>query len=397
MAGDWVPDALIEQKMGQTKREMMDYIEKNSEKIDSNLPVFFGHVISILENNFPDIPDQVYDRFIDDVTVKVLEESKRSTDVEYIERLFRHATRVKRKYTGRAIFDIVLGLKLIDIGKYKDAIDILMKYRTVDAIVCTAIAFCYYELSALELPPDQRPDKSTTSSMALSAREQMIELARLQPPVNRLRFPQVIQELRVNKIFWFMIKLAIDWFPDQPVYLKIGLEKAKKDQNRDMRGELLKIAAERYYSDMFFLRDLYHFKLEARDAGGATAVVRQMMQQHPDELEPLYYGLQLAIMSSQDSAYQKFRSTAISKKMPAHVILLLDLAFFLISGRRTDAEVMFEDMEKKLPALGYYLEVLDYLMQDIFSEDEKRSKTARKVFMDSIDQYCLKLIKMKED
>ncbi|HOS81186.1 MAG TPA: hypothetical protein PK445_00420 [Methanolinea sp.] len=397
MAGEWVPDALIEQKMGQTKREMMDYIEKNSEKIDSNLPVFFGHVVSILENNFPDIPDQVYDRFIDDVTVKVLEESKRSTDVEYIERLFRHATRVKRKYTGRAIFDIVLGLKLIDIGKYKDAIDILMKYRTVDAIVCTAIAFCYYELSALELPPDQRPDKSTTSSMALSAREQMIELARLQPPVNRLRFPQVIQELRVNKIFWFMIKLAIDWFPDQPVYLKIGLEKAKKDQNRDMRGELLKIAAERYYSDMFFLRDLYHFKLEARDAGGATAVVRQMMQQHPDELEPLYYGLQLAIMSSQDSAYQKFRSTAISKKMPAHVILLLDLAFFLISGRRTDAEVMFEDMEKKLPALGYYLEVLDYLMQDIFSEDEKRSKTARKVFMDSIDQYCLKLIKMKED
>jgi len=40
MPGEWVPDALVEQKMGQTKREMMDYIEKNSEKIDSNLPVF---------------------------------------------------------------------------------------------------------------------------------------------------------------------------------------------------------------------------------------------------------------------------------------------------------------------------------------------------------------------
>ncbi len=396
MPGEWVPDALVEQKMGQTKREMMDYIEKNSEKIDSNLPVFFGYVVSILENNFPDIPDQAHDRFIDDVTVKVLEESKRSTDIEYIERLFRHATRVKKKYTGRAIFDIVLGLKLIDIGKYRDAIDILMKYRAVDTIVCTAIAFSYYQLSALELPPDQKPDKDTTSSMALSAREQMIELARLQPPVNRLRFPQVIQELRVNKIFWFMMKLAIDWFPDQPVYLKIGLEKAKKDQNRDMRGELLKIASERYYSDMFFLRDLYHFKREVRDASGATAVVRQMMQQHPDELEPLYYGLQLAIMSSQESAYQKFRSTAISKKMPAHIILLLDFAFFLISGRKTDAEVLFEDMKKKLPALGYYLEALDYLMRDIFSDDEKRSITAKKVFLDSIDQYCLKLIKMKE-
>lgn len=397
MPAEWVPDAIVEQRLAQAKREMMDYIEKNSEKIDSNLPVFFGHVVSMLENNFPDIPDQVYDRFIDDVTVKVLEESKRSTDVEYIEKLFRNATRVKRKYTGRALFDIVLGLKLIDIGKYKDAIDILMKYRTVDAIVCTAIAFCYYELSALELPPDQRPDKSTTSSMALSAREQMIELARLKPPVNRLRFPQVIQELRVNKIFWFMIKLAIDWFPDQPDYIKIGLEKAKKDQNKEMRGELLKIAAERYYSDMFFLRDLYHFKREARDAAGATAVVRQMMQQHPDELEPLYYGLQLSIMSSQEAAYQKFRSTAVSKKMPAHVILLLDLAFLLISGRRSDAEVMFEDMEKKLPSLGYYLAALEYIIRDIFSEDERRSKAAKKAFLDSIDQYCLKLIRMKED
>ncbi|MCQ8894682.1 MAG: hypothetical protein NQU46_08675 [Methanolinea sp.] len=396
MPEEWIPDALIEQKMSQTKREMMEYIEKNSEKIDSNIPIFFGHVVSILENNFPGITDQVHDRFIDDVTVKVLEESKRSTDIDYIERLFRHATRVKKKYTGRAIFDIVLGLKLIEIGKYQDAITILTKYRTVDAIVCTAIAFCYYELAALELPPDQRADKSTTSSMALSAREQMIELARLLPPVNRLRFPQVVQELRVNKIFWFMIRLAIDWFPAEPVYLRIGLEKAKKDGNREMRGELLKIASERYYNDMFFLRDLYHFKLEARDAAGATAVVRQMMQQHPEELEPLYYGLQLSIMSSQEGAYQKFRSTATAKKMPAHIILLLDLAFFLISGRRTDAEVMLEDMKKKLPALEYYLDVLGYLMGDIFSEDEKRSKSAKKTFIDSIDHYCLKLIRMKE-
>jgi len=35
-------------------------------------------------------------------------------------------------------------------------------------------------------------------------------------------------------------------------------------------------------------------------------------------------------------------------------------------------------------------------MRDIFSDDEKRSITAKKVFLDSIDQYCLKLIKMKE-
>jgi len=396
MPEEWVPDALVEQRMGQTKREMMEYIEKNSDKIDSNLPVFFGHVVSILENSYPDVADQVHDRFIDDVTVKVLEESKRSTDIEHIEKIFRHATRVKKKYTGRAIFDIVLGLKLIDQGRYSEAIETLKKYRTVDAMVCTAIAFCYYELSALELPPDKKPDKSTTSGMALSSREQMIELVRLRPPVNRIRFPHVVQELRVNKIFWFMIKMATDWFPEEPEYIKIGLEKAKKDSNREMRGELLKLAAERYYSDMFFLRDLYHFKLEDRDAGGATSVVRQMMQQHADELEPIYYGLQLSIITSQESAYQKFRSTAISKKMPAHIILMLDLAFMTIAGRKSDAEVMLEDTKKKLPALGYYLEVLEYLTGDIFSEEEKRMKTAKKIFLDSIDMYCLKLLKMKE-
>lgn len=396
MADAWVPDALLEQKIGKTKHELMDYIEKNAERIDSNLPVFFGYVVSVIENNYPDITDQAYDRFIDDVTVKVLEESKQSTDIEHIEKLFRHATRVKKKYTGRAIFDIVLGLKLIDMGRYSEAVETLKKYRTVDAMVCTAIAFCFYELSALELPPDKKPDRSTTSGMALSSREQMIELVRLRPPVNRIKFPHVVQELRVNKIFWFMIKMATDWFPDEPEYIKIGLEKAKKDGNREMRGELLKLAAERYYSDMFFLRDLYHFKLEDRDAGGATSVVRQMMQQHPQELEPIYYGLQLSIITTQESAYQKFRSTAISKKMPAHIILMLDLTFMILAGRREDAEVMLDDIKKKLAALEYYLEVLQYLMADIFSDDEKRTRSAKKLFMDSIDMYCLRLLKMKE-
>lgn len=396
MAEAWVPDALLEQKIGKTKQELMDYIEKNADRIDSNLPVFFGYVVSIIENNYPDITDQAYDRFIDDVTVKVLEESRQSTDIEHIEKLFRHATRVKKKYTGRAIFDIVLGLKLIDMGRYSEAVETLKKYRTVDAMVCTAIAFCFYELSALELPPDKKPDRSTTSGMALSSREQMIELVRLRPPVNRIKFPHVVQELRVNKIFWFMIKMATDWFPDEPEYIKIGLEKAKKDGNREMRGELLKLAAERYYSDMFFLRDLYHFKLEDRDAGGATSVVRQMMQQHPQELEPIYYGLQLSIITTQESAYQKFRSTAISKKMPAHIILMLDLTFMILAGRREDAEVMLDDIKKKLAALEYYLEVLQYLMADIFSDDEKRTRSAKKLFMDSIDMYCLRLLKMKE-
>jgi len=53
MPGQWAPDALVEQKMGQTKREMMEYIEKNSEKIDSNLPVFLDMSYLSWKRTFP--------------------------------------------------------------------------------------------------------------------------------------------------------------------------------------------------------------------------------------------------------------------------------------------------------------------------------------------------------
>ena len=136
--------------------------------------------------------------------------------------------------------------------------------------------------------------------------------------------------------------------------------------------------------------ELYHFKMEARDLGGATSVVRQMMQQHPDELEPIYYGMQLSILSSQNSAYQQFRSAAISKKMPATLILLLDFAFVVLTGEQTDMIACLEDIKKKMAGKNHYLTLIEYTVHDIFSDDDKRVKTARKAFLDSLDQYLLK-------
>jgi hypothetical protein len=396
MDEEWQPDAIIDLKISEVKKDLYEYVEKNSEKIDSNIPIFFGHVVAILEKSFPHITDTAYDRVIDDITVKVLMESSHATDVDYIEKLFRHAIRTRRRPTGRALFDIILGIKMIDLGRYNEAVEILKKYRTMDAIVCTAIAYSYHVLAGELQGGAERPVKATPSQMDLNAREQMIELARLKPPVNRLKFPQVVQDLRVNKIFWYMLKLGIEWFPHEQEFLKIGLEKAKKDGNRDRRGELLKIASERYYSDMFFLRELYHFKLEARDIGGATSVVRQMMQQHPDEFEPIYYGMQLSILSSQNAAYQQFRSAAISQKMPKSIVLLLDFAFVVLSGQESEVIACMEDIKKKLAGKNHYLTLIEYTVHDIFSGDEKRVKAARKAFLDSLDQYCLKQIGMKE-
>jgi hypothetical protein len=296
------------------------------------------------------------------------------------------------------IFDIILGFKLIDLGKYNQAAEVLTKYRTTDAIICTAISYCYYALSEEHLneggvpAPSRRP-----SEKALAAREQMIELVRLRPPVNRLKFPHVLQELKINKVFWYMVRLAIDWFPTEVEFLKIGLEKAKKDGNKDMRGELLKIASERYFSDMFFLRDLYHFKIESRDASGATAVVRQMMQQHPDELEPVYYGMQLSIISSQNSAYSSFRKMAVTKKMPSNVLALLDFEFELVAGKKTETYACLEEIRNRVLSKSHYLILIEYATDDAFSDVEKRAKVAKKAILDSLDLYCMKILKMKTD
>ncbi len=398
MEEEWQPDAVLDIRIAQVRKELSEYVEKNAEKIDSNLPVFYGHVMSIIENSFQGISDEAHDRLIDDVTMKVLEVSKRSGDIEYVERLFSHAVRMRKRQAGRMIFDVILGFKLIDLGKYNQAVEVLSKYRAIDAIICTAISYCFYALSEEHLSEVGVPAHNRRpSEKALAAREQMIELVRLRAPVNRLKFPHVLQELKINKIFWFMIRLAVDWFPTEIEFLKLGLDKARKDGNRDMRGELLKIASERYFNDMFFLRDLYHYKIEMRDASGATAVVRQMMQQHPDELEPVYYGMQLSIISSQSSAYSSFRNIAAGKKMPSNVLALLDFEFELVAGKKNETYACLEEIRNRALSKSHYLIMIEYVTEDAFSDVEKRAKAARKTILDSLDLYCMKILKMKTD
>ena len=94
------PDAIVRVKLNQMKKDFFDYIEKNSEKIDSNVPVFYGHVVTTLEKSIPNISDDLYDRFIDSITLRVLEKSKLSSDITYVEKLFDYAERNKRKKTG---------------------------------------------------------------------------------------------------------------------------------------------------------------------------------------------------------------------------------------------------------------------------------------------------------
>jgi hypothetical protein len=397
MDGEWQPDAIVRVKLNQMKKDFFDYIEKNSEKIDSNIPVFFGHVIATLEKTLPDLNDELYDRFIDNITIRVLEASKMSDDLGYVDKLLDHAERNKRKKTGKALYDIVLGMKMIKNGKYAEAIEQLKKYRNMDAIICPAIAYCYFIRARSQSgPPDPEDLVRGPSQKELAAREQMIELVRINPPVNRLREMGIGDDPGINKIFWFMLKQAMEWFPGDREYFRIGIEKASKDGKHDVREELLGIAVERFFDDMYFLRGMYKLKFESRDAMGVAGVIKQMTQQYPDELEPIYYGLKLSIITMREEVYSKFRKMAINKNIPQRVLVLLDFEFEMMIGKHYEAHACLEEIKVIFGPHHYYVILLEFVAHDFLSDDEKRVKQAKKAMIDSIDQYCLKALKIQD-
>jgi len=391
------PNAIVRVKLNQLQKDFFDYIEKNSDKIDANVPVFYGQVIDTLEKTLPNVNDELHDHFIDSITLRVLEKSTKSKDISYVEKLFDYAERNKRKKTGKALFDIVLGIKLINLGKYAEAFEQLKKYRNVDVLICPALAYCSFARAPQQGGDmDQEGQIRGPTPSALAAREQMIELVRLNPPMNRLKEMGIGDDPGINKIFWFMLKQAIAWFPEEREFLRIGIEKASKDGKRDIREELLGIAIERFFDDMYFLRELYKLKLEKRDAGGVAGVVKQMTQQYPDELEPIYYGLKLAIITTREDVYDKFRKLAVSKNFPQHAFALLDFGFELMSGKHYEAQACLDEIKETFGPHHYYVTLLEYVAHDFFSDDEKKVKQAKKAMIDSIDHYCLKLLKIKD-
>ncbi|HNX17433.1 MAG TPA: hypothetical protein PKM50_03785 [Methanoregula sp.] len=396
MGDEWQPEAVIRLRLDRLKKEYIEHISVNSEKIDANIPVFFGQVITVLDKTIPDLSVDLFDRFIDAMAFAVIEKSKSSEDISFIEKVYENALRSKRGNQGRTVYDIQLGIKMINTGKYAEAAEQLKKYRTIDVIICPAVAYCYFVLSTQQTPVEppegglQRPN-----NMALAAREQMIELVRLKPPINRLQDLEIAEDPRINKVFWFMLKQAIEWFPSEREFIRIGIEKASRDGKRDIKEDLLNIAIERFYKDMFFLRELYKLKLENRDAGGVAGVVKQMTQQYPNDLEPLYYGLKLSIISLRPDTYSVFRKLAVKKNMPLSALLLLDYLFEMMSGKQVEATACMEEIKKRFKPSHYFVTLLEYVSHDFQSEDTKKVKRAKKAVLDAIDQYCIKLLKIE--
>jgi hypothetical protein len=387
-------DPLKFEKLEILRKDFFSYIDKNSAKIDSNLPVFFGHVISSLDKTFPDIDAELYDEFIDDVAFRVMDISENAVDIDFIEKICSNAIRSKRKMTGKATMNILAGLKLMKVGKYREAIDYFGTYWKHDARIGFYIAYCYYMLARQEYNTLPAGAKKPPSEMELLAREQLLEISRLQPPIYRLKQFSIRDTPFMEKAFWLILLQSLEWFPEERWFVQVGLLKAKRDNNEQMRGLLLKTATDHFYNDRFFFRELYAMKLEQRDGAGATGVVKQMMQQYPDDLEPVYYGIKLSLLSAGKASYASFREMAVEKGMPGHLVHLLDYALYIMKNDESRANIEMREVKKRYQSLHYYLIPLEYLARDVFGGDEYVQKRAKKAFFDSVDKYALEVLKV---
>ncbi len=191
----------------------------------------------------------------------------------YINKVIQNAIRFKKRKDAETGVNIVVGLKLVKIADFAHAIDFLKKYRNLDTKIGTTLAFCYYALSLKDIKKNdtafeiQRPGE-----MELLARETMLSLARNPAPLNKVKQLEMDDPSFLEKIFWQMIFLAIEWFPSERWFIEAGLENAARSHDTEMRKVLLDISSERFYNDIQFLRVMFYHYLDKRDAGGAAGV-----------------------------------------------------------------------------------------------------------------------------
>ena len=397
MRGEQLTDAIVYDKLNLLKKDFSGYIGRNSEKVDANLPVFFGHVISALENSFPNIQDETHDEFIDGIIYLVLDASSNINDFEYIKKVIANALRMKKRKNADIGINIVVGLKLLKTGDYGHTLDFLKKYHNLDTKIGTAVAYCYHMLSLREFKKNEEVQRNQRpGEMELLARETMLNLTRLKPPVNELKQLDIDDPSFLEKIFWQMIFMGLEWFPSEKWFIEVGLKNATLAGNNEMKKRLLEIGSERFYTDIVFLREMYYFKLESRDAAGAAGVVNQLIKQYPNDLEPLYLGLRLSLLMTKRITYQSFRKLAKTKGMPASILELFDISFDLMNKDKPAAMNRIAEFEREFPHYQYYITAIRYIAADIFSDNETRVRRAKKTLIDSMEHYCTEELKNRK-
>lgn len=390
MRGEQLSDAIVYDKLHVLKKDFNGYIERNSVKVDANLPVFFGYVVSALESSFPSLGDEVYDEFIDGITFKVLDASSNIADFDFIRRVKTNALRFKKMKNAEKGINIVIGLRLVKAGDCAHALDFLKPYAGLDVKLGMVVANCYYTLSLREFRKDEETPKNLRpGEMELFAREMLLKLAKSKPPLNALKQLEIEDPSFLEKIFWQMVFIGLEWFPDEIWFIEAGLKNAVDTNDAAMRKRILEIGTERFYTNINILREMFYYYLENRDPASAAGVVNQLIKQYPHDLEPIYLGLKLSLLTSKKMTYHGFRKLAVTNGMPPQIVDLFDFTFDLTNHEPKEAMVRITDFENDFPQYLFYAITLRYIATDLVSTDEVRAKKARKAIFDSLDNFCL--------
>ncbi|MDD2474047.1 MULTISPECIES: hypothetical protein [unclassified Methanoculleus] len=391
MVGGFLPEVIVSDRLERSKAEIFSYIESNTEAIDENFPSFFGKIVTILDRADVPITDQMYDEFIDAIVFRVLDVSKRAGDTKFVNRVCDIACGMKRKKERKAGVYLAAAVKLMKIGMPLAAAVYLQPYRKHDAAVGCWYAYCYYTLYK-EGSTESGYSAAERWNYLKAARQYMEELGQLQPGLRRLARGELEQDPWLAEPFWVMIFLATEWMPDNRWFLETGMARAKQDNNDVALVKMLQIGLVRFPVDMLFYREAYHLKFEQGDLADAMGLIRDMLQRFPDDPEPVYYGLRTALYLPRGGEFGEFRKLAEEKKMPGHVLCLIDYAYAFFRRKSGPANRCLDEFRRKYPSLDYYSDLLRFLTTDI---REAQDASNRAVFT-SIDHFCKKMLKIAE-
>ncbi len=391
MEEGFVPDVVVSSMLDKSKAELFDYINKNVEYIDGNFPVFFGKVASLFDQMSIPVPEQAYDEFVDAVTYKVFDTTRRADDTKFILRLCDIAAGIKRKKERIAGVHLAAAVKLIKIGRYLEALTFLKPYWKHDAEVGCLYAYCHY---ALYKEGSTEPGFSSGErwNYLKLARQYLEELSQWKPPLNRLVRGEMKSDRWLDEPFWMMIFSATEWFPENRWFIQIGFRKAKNDKNQVVLVKMLQVALVRFPDDMIFFREAYYMRFDQAELGDALGLVRAMREKYPDDIEPIYYGIRTSFYLTGDKEFNEFRRLAAEKGMAGHVLAIADFAHAFLRGKQTESTLCLESFKRKYPSQNYYADLLEFVVV----EGTGKVEGIRGAVFRSVDNYCQRMLGIKE-
>ncbi len=386
-----VSDLMPSGDLNQIRERFCQYIQENSDVIDRSLPLFFAHVVSALEEGDEALPDPEYNYFLDEIACEVFRHSSRMNDPAFDQELGAILAHHKRN-GGRGGLDLVSGLHSIRRGKYPDAILLLKKYRYIDPLIGSAIAYCYIQAGREGAEPDR-----LHSDPLLSARDQLMAMSEHRPPLVSHPLLAEDEDNLLSSLFWDVYEQAREWFPHDEWFPEIALCKAERDGDARRYDSVLTEAISSFPDDIRFLRRAFQVALDKRSLESAAVILQRMIRVIPDGMEPAYYGLKLATITGKAEIFYRFRKQAIIRGIPLYLIHLLEYIFEILRRNHDGAMKTRQRFSALYPRIGYSMDLFTYLEEDIFSGDPVRQKRGMQALMPIVDKFAMSVLKIGEE